>query len=125
MMLWRLVLSLVVYRHPPSICVLMRGDWHLVHLKDEPYFRWHLWMCTLQANSKESHLARYGALEYVWMMWSAPDSLALRRMLPYMVLGFFVLFGMCCLMSLRRSECRLSSLVCVLVVSWLVVRSCG
>ena len=82
-----------------------------------------MWMP--QATSKESRLAQYGALEYAWMVWSPPDSLALRRMLPYMVPMFFVLFDVFCLMSLRRPEYRLGSLVCVLVVSWLFVRSCG
>ena len=37
-MLWCLVLSLAVYRHPPSMCVLVSGDWHLVYLWDGPYF---------------------------------------------------------------------------------------
>jgi len=39
--------------------------------------------------------------------------------------GFFVLFDVCCLMSLRRPECRLGSLMDMVVLYWLVVRSCG
>ena len=39
--------------------------------------------------------------------------------------GFFVLFDMCCLMSLRRPECRLGSLVDVVVLSWLNVQIHG
>ena len=33
-----------------------------------------------QATSRESLLALYGAVEYPWMLWSAPISLALRSM---------------------------------------------
>ena len=55
-----------------------------------------------QATSKDSRLARHLPLEYAWMVWSAPDSLALRRMLPYMMPGFFALVHVCCLVSLRR-----------------------
>jgi len=58
-------------------------------------------------------------------MWSALDFLTLRRMLPYMVLRFVVLFYNCCLMILRRPECRLGSLVNMVAVSWLIVQSFG
>ena len=37
-LLCRLVMSLAVYRHPQSMCVLVSGDWHLVYLWDGPYF---------------------------------------------------------------------------------------
>ena len=40
------------------------AEWHLVHMRNKPYFLWHLWMWTPHATSKESLLARYGALEY-------------------------------------------------------------
>jgi len=60
------------------------------------------------------------------MVWSAPNSLALRRILSYMVPGFFMLFDVCCLVRLRRPECRLGSLVDVVVLSWLDdVRRCN
>ena len=82
-------------------------------------------MWTPRATSRVSRRARYGASEYAWMVWSAPKSPTLRRMLPYMVPGIFVIFDVRCLTSLRRSNYRLCNLVCVLVVFWLVVQSCG
>ena len=33
-LLWRLILSLSVNLQPPRMCVLVTGDWHLVHMRD-------------------------------------------------------------------------------------------
>ena len=32
-LLWRLVRSFAVNLQPPSICVFVSGDWHLVHMR--------------------------------------------------------------------------------------------
>ena len=53
-------------------------------------------------------------------MWSAPESLALRRMLPEMVLLFVMQLEVCFLMRLRRPGCRSDSLVNVGVAGVLV-----
>ena len=77
MLLWRLTLSLVVYLQPPRMCVLVSGDWHFVHMRDGLCFILHLWMCTPHATSKESLLARKGAMKYAWIVWSDREVLAL------------------------------------------------
>ena len=46
-----LVLSLAVYRHPLSMCVLVSGDCHFVHMGDGLYFLWHRWIWTPYAIS--------------------------------------------------------------------------
>jgi hypothetical protein len=45
-LLFRLVLNSEVNLHPPSmyVCVLVRGDWYLVQVREGPCFRLHLWM---------------------------------------------------------------------------------
>jgi hypothetical protein len=78
-LLWRLVLSLAMYLQPPSMCVFVSEDWHFVHMRDGQCFLLHLWMCTPQATSSESLLARKGALEYAWIVWSDPEVLAVCR----------------------------------------------
>ncbi len=56
--LWRFILSLAVNLHPPSMCVFVRVDWHLVHMRDGLCFLLHMWICTPHATSNESRLAR-------------------------------------------------------------------
>ncbi len=63
-LLRRLVLSLAVNRQPPSRCVFVSGDWHLVHMRDGLCFLLHLWMYTPHATYSKSLLARQGAVEY-------------------------------------------------------------
>jgi hypothetical protein len=75
-MLRRLVLSLVVYMHPPMMCVSVSGDWYFVHTRDGLCFVLHLWMCAPHATYNESLLARKGVVEHVW---SNPEVLALCR----------------------------------------------
>ena len=75
-----LVLSFAVCLQPPSIWVLFRGDWHFVHVGVGPCFLLYLCTWTPQATSRESLRALYGDVEYPWMLWSAPVSLALRSM---------------------------------------------
>jgi hypothetical protein len=69
-LLWRLVLSLAVNLQPPSMCVFVSGDWHLVHMRDGLCFLLHMWMCTPHATSSESLLARKGVVEYACIAWS-------------------------------------------------------
>jgi len=78
-LLWRLVLSLAVNLQPPSMCVFVSGDWHLVHMRDGLCFLLHMWMCTPHANSSESLLARKGDVEYACIIWSDPEVLASRK----------------------------------------------
>ena len=85
-LLWRLILSLAVNLHPPRMWVLVSGDWHLVHMRFGLCFLLHLCICTPQATSSESLLARYGAVEYACIVWSDPVVLASCRIFPYMVL---------------------------------------
>jgi len=80
-MLCRLALSLAVCLQLPNMYVLFRGDRHFVHVGVGPCFLLHMYAWTPQATSRESLRALYGAVEYPWMLWSAPDSaLALRIM---------------------------------------------
>jgi len=72
-----LILSLAVYLQPPSMRVFINRDWHFVHMRDGLCFLLHMWMCTPHATSRESRLARKGAVEYAWIVKSAPDVLAL------------------------------------------------
>jgi len=81
-LLWRLVLSLAVNLQPPSMWVFVRGDWHLVHMRDGLCFLLHLWMCTPHATSSESLLARKGVVEYAWIVWSEPLVLASFKIFP-------------------------------------------
>ena len=74
-LLWRLVQSLAVNLQPPSMCVFVSGDWHLVHMRDGLCFLLLRWMCTPQATSSESLLARKGVVEYACIVWS--DALVL------------------------------------------------
>ena len=64
---------------PPSICVFVSGDSHLVHMRDGLCFLLHVWMCTPHATSNESLLARKGDVEYAWIVWSKPLVLASFR----------------------------------------------
>ncbi len=82
MLFWRLILNLVVYLPPPRMCMFVSGDWHLVHMRDGLCFLLHRWICTLQATSSESLLARYGAAEYAWIVWSDYVVLASCRICP-------------------------------------------
>ncbi len=79
MVLWRLILRLAVNLQPPSMCVFVSGDLHLVHMKDGLFFLLHAWICTLHATSSESLLARKGVVEYAWIVWSDPVVLASFR----------------------------------------------
>ena len=76
-LLWRLILSLAVNLQPPSMCVFVSGDWHLVHMKVGLCFLLHLWMCTPHTTSRESLLALKGAVEYAWIAWSETLALGL------------------------------------------------
>jgi hypothetical protein len=78
-LLWRLTLSLVVYLQPPKMCVFVSGDLYFVHKRDGLCILLHLWMCTPRATSKEPLLARKGAVEYAWIVWSDPGVLVLCR----------------------------------------------
>ena len=69
-LLWRLVLSLAVNVQPPSMCVFVSGDWHLVHMRDGLCFLLHMWMCTPHVTSNESLLARKVVVEYACIVWS-------------------------------------------------------
>ena len=40
-LLWCLVRSFAVNLHPPSMCVFVSGDWHLVHMRDGLCFLLH------------------------------------------------------------------------------------
>jgi len=80
--LWRLVLSLAVNLQAPSMCVFVSGDCHLVHMRDGLCFLLQLWICTPHATSRESLMARKGAVEYAWIVWSDPVVLASCRMFP-------------------------------------------
>ncbi len=79
MLLWLLVLSLAVNLQPPSLCVLVSGDWHLVHMWVVLCFLLHMWMCTPHAPSKESLLDWKGDVEYAWIVRSDPVVLASCR----------------------------------------------
>ena len=72
-LLLRLILSLAVNLQPPSMCVFVSGDWHLVHMRDGLCFLLHLWMRTPHATSLESLLARKVLLSmrvlYGPMLW--------------------------------------------------------
>ena len=81
-LLWRLVRSFAVNLQPPSMCVFVSGDWHLVHMRDGLCFLLHLWMCTPKATSNESLLVLKGVVEYAWMVWSEPLVLASSRICP-------------------------------------------
>jgi len=59
------------------------------------------------------------------MAWSAPETIALWRMLPLMVLGFVAELEVFVLLSLRRPEWRSDNLVSECVEYRLVVRCCG
>ena len=63
LLLCRLVLSLDVVLHPPRMCVLLRCEWHFVHVSVGPCFLLNLCTCTPQATSSESWRARSGAYE--------------------------------------------------------------
>ena len=82
MLLWRLILSLAVNLHPSSMCVFVSWDWYLVHMRDGLCFLLHLWICTPHATSNESLLARKGAVEYAWIVWSDLVVLASCRIWP-------------------------------------------
>ncbi len=56
--------------------MLFRGDWHLEQVGFGPVLRMHLCTCTPQATSSASRRARKGDVDYAWMVWSAPLSLA-------------------------------------------------
>ena len=75
-LLWRLILSLAVSLQSPSKCVLVSGDWHLVHMRDGLCFLLHLWMCIPHATSSKSLLARKGSAEYACLVWFEPVVLA-------------------------------------------------
>ncbi len=81
-LLWRLVRSFAVNLQPPTMCVFVSGDWHLVHMRDGLCFLLHVWMYTPQATSSESLLALKGVVEYAWMVWSEPLDLASFRICP-------------------------------------------
>ena len=78
-LLWRLVRSFAVNLQPPSMCVFVSSDWHLVHMRDGLCFLLHLWLCTPHATSSESLLARKGVVEYACIVWSDPVVLASRK----------------------------------------------
>ncbi len=78
-LLWRLIMSLAMNLQPPSMCVFVSGDWHLVHMRDGLCFLLHLRICTLHVTSGESLLARKGVVEYAWIVWSDPAVLASFR----------------------------------------------
>jgi hypothetical protein len=61
------------------VCVFVSGDWQLVHMKDVMYFLLHMWICTPQATSNESRMARKGLVEYACIVWSDPVVLALCK----------------------------------------------
>ena len=63
---------------PPSMCVFVNGDWHLVHMGDGLCFLLHLLMCAPHAISSESLLARKGDVEYACIECFDPVVLALR-----------------------------------------------
>jgi hypothetical protein len=69
-LLWRLILSLAVNLQPPSMCVLVSEDCHLVHMRDGLCFLLHLRICTPQATSIESILSRKGVVGYACIVWS-------------------------------------------------------
>ena len=75
-----LVLSFAVCLRPPSMWVLFRGGRHFVRVGVDPCFLLLLCTWTPHVTSSESLRALYGAVEYPWMMWSAPISLVLRSM---------------------------------------------
>jgi hypothetical protein len=81
LLLCRLVLSFAVYLQSPGMWVLFRGDRHFAHVGVGPCFLLHLCTWTPQATSRKSLRALYGAVEYPWILWSAPVSLALRSMM--------------------------------------------
>ena len=81
-LLWRLVLSLAVNMQPPSMCVFVSEDCHLIHMRDGLCFLLRLWMCTPHATSRESLLARKDDVEYAWIVWSDPAVLASCRSFP-------------------------------------------
>ena len=71
-----------MYVQPPMMCVIVRGDWHFVHMRDGMCFLLHLWMCTPHATFSESLLDRKGtvdSVEYAGIVWSDPEVLALCR----------------------------------------------
>ncbi len=76
-LLCRCVRNLAVNLHFPRMCVLLRGEWHLVHMREGPNFLRHRWTWTPHMTYSVSRLARYGAFECACMMWSAPSSLSI------------------------------------------------
>ncbi len=86
MLLCLFVLSIAVRLQPPRRCVLFRGAWHFEQVGVGPVLRLHLCTCTPHATSRASRRARYGDVEYARMEWSAPLSLAILRILLYIVL---------------------------------------
>ena len=82
--LWcREFLNFPVCLQPPRMCVLVSGERHLVHWSGPvlPSFL-HLYTWTPQATSSESRLALCDDVEYAWMVWSEPASLAWCKMRP-------------------------------------------
>jgi hypothetical protein len=124
-LLWRLIRSLAVNRQLPSMCMFVSGDWHLRHMRDVLYFLLHLWMCTPHATSKESLLARKGAIDYACIVWSDPVALASCKIWLYMVPWLVVVFDVCVRMSLRRLACKSASLVMLGVVPFPCFRVWG
>ena len=106
-MLCRLFLSFAVGLHPPRRCVLFKGDWHLEQVGVGPVLWLHMCTCTPHATSSASRRARKGDVEYAWMVWSAPLSLACLSILLYIVLAALWLLYGCALISFRRLVCRL------------------
>ena len=41
-LLWRLILSFAVNLQPPSMCVFVSGEWHLMHTRDGLCFLLHM-----------------------------------------------------------------------------------
>ncbi len=105
---------------PSSLCVLARGDWHLVHMKDKMCFLLYLWIYTPHATSSQSLLARKGAVEYAWIMWSEPLVLASFTICPYILLCRVMVLDVFVRMILRRLECRSANLVTLGGASFLV-----
>ena len=76
----RLVLNFAVCLQLSSTWVLFSGDMHFVHVGVGPCFLLHLCTWIPHATSRESLRALHEAVEYPWMLWSAPVSLALQSM---------------------------------------------
>jgi len=84
-LLCRCVRNLATNLHPHKMCVLVRGERHLVHVREGPNFLRQRWTLTPHMTSSTSRLAQYEASECACMLWSAPRSLACCRMVPYVV----------------------------------------